>query len=226
MNRTLTSEGLIDRLFGLMDEWRLLPSYQLERRADIFFALYLEQILQHKYGYAIDLVVPEFPVRVGSVSETHSELNKSFKIDYVALCKAQDKVLFIELKTDQTSRRSKQDWYLQQARNVNISKLMDGIIAIYKATNQRSKYENLIHLLSKLGWLTMEANLCKNTSRDYAIDVIYIQPTNETNDPNVISFEDIALSLSDRQDALTQRFVQSLSKWVANPNVKHQAIPV
>jgi len=37
---------IIDNLFNLLDDWRTLPAYQLERRADIFFALYLDKILE------------------------------------------------------------------------------------------------------------------------------------------------------------------------------------
>jgi len=33
----------INELFDLLDDWRNLPSYQLERRADIFFAIHLEK---------------------------------------------------------------------------------------------------------------------------------------------------------------------------------------
>lgn len=33
----------IDTLFDRMDAWRHFPNYQLERRADIFFALYLPE---------------------------------------------------------------------------------------------------------------------------------------------------------------------------------------
>jgi len=38
----------INKLFDLMDDWRNLPAYQLERRADIFFAIHLEEIIEKK----------------------------------------------------------------------------------------------------------------------------------------------------------------------------------
>jgi len=34
----------IEKLFDLLDDWRRLPAYQLERRADIIFAVHLEKI--------------------------------------------------------------------------------------------------------------------------------------------------------------------------------------
>lgn len=41
---------ITERLFDLLDDWRNLPSYQLERRADIFFALHLEIIIKKALG--------------------------------------------------------------------------------------------------------------------------------------------------------------------------------
>ncbi|MBV2194981.1 MAG: hypothetical protein KUL78_00555, partial [Flavobacterium sp.] len=57
----------IDKLFELLDDWRFLPAYQLERRADIFFALHLEKIIEKKFNVKIDTIIPEFPVRVGEI---------------------------------------------------------------------------------------------------------------------------------------------------------------
>ena len=222
MDTALNSKVLIDRLFSLLDDWRNLPAYQLERRADILFAIYLDKIIKSKFGDTIDFIVPEFPVRVGDISEKLPDLNKSFKIDYVAVCEQAKRVYFIELKTDQTSRRDKQDWYLDKAREINVTKLMDGIIKIYGATAQKTKYNNLISLLSKIGWLLMDTGVCTNTSKDYEICVVYIQPVNTDNADNIISFNDVASYLADQPDDLTKRFVQSLKSWTTNPNVANK----
>ena len=56
----------IDTLFNRMDAWRHFPNYQLERRADIFFALYLPEVLEAKLRFAVGSeLAPEFPVRIG-----------------------------------------------------------------------------------------------------------------------------------------------------------------
>jgi hypothetical protein len=64
----------IDKLFDLLDDWRLLPDYQLERRADIFFALSLPEIIKGKFNKNIEYIIPEFPIK-------KVESNQSFKID-------------------------------------------------------------------------------------------------------------------------------------------------
>jgi hypothetical protein len=43
----------ITDLFDRLDAWRHFPNYQLERRADIFFALYLPEVLESTLGIAI-----------------------------------------------------------------------------------------------------------------------------------------------------------------------------
>ena len=73
----MTTETLIDVLFDKLDMWRNLPAYQLERRADIFFAIYLKDIIQNKYRTIIDFTIPEFPVRRGDLSEFNENDNLS-----------------------------------------------------------------------------------------------------------------------------------------------------
>ena len=74
----------IDVLFDRMDAWRHFPSYQLERRADLFFSLYLPEVLEAKLGFSVaDLLVPEFPARIGTIYPENPS-NQSYKIDYVA----------------------------------------------------------------------------------------------------------------------------------------------
>jgi len=59
---------LIATLFDRMDGWRHLPNYQLERRADLFFSLYLPAAVEAKLGFSVHpLMVPELPVRIGTI---------------------------------------------------------------------------------------------------------------------------------------------------------------
>jgi hypothetical protein len=208
----------IKKLFDLLDDWRNLPSYQLERRADIFFALYLETVLEKILGIKIDLIIPEFPVRVGEISEKLPELNKSFKIDYLAYSIISQKVFLIELKTDQRSLRDKQDWYLERATNIKVSGLMNGIIKIYKATNQKIKYDNLLKKLEEIHWIERDDKSIANLNCEIKPEVIYIQPTNFSGKKNIISFDNVIFALTDMIDPLTRRFIESLEKWKVDTN--------
>lgn len=214
----------INKIFDLLDDWRNLPAYQLERRADIFFAIHLETIIEKILKTKIDLIIPEFPIRVGEISKKHSELNKSFKIDYLTFSRTENKVFLIELKTDQLSRREKQDWYLESAANIKVKGIIDGLIKIYCATAQKTKYNHLLDKIEEIGWIERRNKSIINLNVDIEPRVIYIQPLNEKKEPSVISFDDIIQSLSDSNDLVTRRFLESLKKWKIDTNKKQNTV--
>ena len=84
----------ISDLFGLLDKWRHLPDYQLERRADIFFALFLPEVLGKHFGICINpILIPEFPIRKVTVAPwlaKNGRDDSSKKVDYLALQKSPD----------------------------------------------------------------------------------------------------------------------------------------
>ncbi|MFC1936848.1 hypothetical protein ACFLYP_04200 [Chloroflexota bacterium] len=59
----------VNELFDNMDDWRHLPAYQLERRADIFFSVSLPSLLESKFEIEIDDIIPEFPIRIDLTPE-------------------------------------------------------------------------------------------------------------------------------------------------------------
>lgn len=214
----------IDEIFNLLDKWRYFPAYQLERRVDIFFAVYLKQIIHSKFNVLVDTIIPEFPVRVGTIYEYSS--NKSFKIDYLAVNQEYRKVYLVELKTDIGSRRENQDKYLRLAKEVNINGLMDGLLKIYTATNQKSKYLNLLKEVEKLGWIAFINDNPTYIPNKYEIEIIYIQPevehsetTNLDDSTKIITFDDVINIVEKNQDDISTRFAKSLRKWKVNPNI-------
>jgi hypothetical protein len=197
-----------------MDSWRHLPSYQLERRADIFFAAYLPDIIRHKLDLDPQIVIPEFPVRIGTVNP-NSNSNRSYKVDYVVTSGNSEEVLFIELKTDMQSRRGIQDRYLKKSKQLGMKELLEGVRLIYQATNQKSKYKALIKELEKSSLIKRSnSETFEITNDDYEITIVYIQPKPASSrTETVISFEEIAEILEKKQDELSQRFAKSLRNW-------------
>ena len=223
----------IPQLFDRMDEWRHLPNYQLERRADLFFSLYLPEALREKLGFSVmpDLI-PEFPIRVGTVYPS-LDINKSFKIDYLALSTDADQAIFVELKTEGRSRRDKQDRYLAKAKGVGLSVLLDGLLAIFRATSAKRKYFHLLDSLGRKGLLDIPAAMYDIASRDslqgiteasrdvkvtcpvQQCHVAYVQPNGKG--PDIISFDDFRAVVARHGDALSARFAQSLEEWATVP---------
>lgn len=74
----------LEELFNRMDRWRHFPNYQLERRTDLFFSLYLPEVLSNKLGFSVKQeIVSAFPVRIGTIYPD-KPTDKSYKIDCLA----------------------------------------------------------------------------------------------------------------------------------------------
>ena len=219
----------IAQLFDRMDSWRHFPNYQLERRADLFFSLYLAEVLEERLGFAVmpDLI-SEFPVRIGTIYPK-IDINESCKIDYLALSADAREAVFVELKTDGRSRRRKQDRYLVAAQKVGLSALLDGLLVIFRATTAKRKYFHLLDALGRLGLLDIptamydiisRSNLqgIAAASREIEVScpvqrchIVYVQPNGEGAD--IISFGDFRGTVARHDDAVSARFAQSLEEW-------------
>ena len=219
------------KILDLLDQWRHLPDYQLERRADIFFATYLVDFLADREGVDVEpLLVPEFPVHIATIYP-HIPINQSFKIDYVAFASDRSKAWFVELKTDSSSRRDKQNAYLKAAESAGMPALIDGLLKIVAATKAKHKYCCLLRLLERLSAVELPndldealasrhwdsaVNAClpkvKNVCPPLPVDVLFLQPV--SNGPMEIGFEELA-SWLDGRDAVADRFSASLRDWAS-----------
>ena len=219
----------IDSLFDRMDDWRHLPNYQLERRADLFFSLYLPEVLEAKLGFPVqDQIVPEFPVRIGAIYPD-IPINKSYKIDYLALSTDAKTAVLVELKTEGMSRRVDQDRYLRASCEVGLPALLGGVLDIFRATKSKRKYFCLLELLESLGLLripwemkeimsrrspqgaTEASNRIKITTQVTETVIVYVQPNG--NGLGIVSFEEFRAVVQKNDDPVSQRFAQSLSMW-------------
>jgi hypothetical protein len=221
---------IMDGIFDRMDKWRHLPKYALERRADIFFGVYLKTALEAKYKIKIkDEIIPEFPVRKASIDPSIQRNQSSFNVDFVAFSEDNKTVFIIELKTDIGSRRAGQDYYLTAVKNIGLAGLIHGLVKIFRATKIKRKYFHLFKMLEDAGIVELPDQLqplvySKNMRgindliREVKIvapvgqmKVVYIQPVDEGE--NIINFNEFASLIGGLGDPITQRFVQSLKTW-------------
>ena len=219
----------IDDLFDRMDAWRHLPSYQLERRADLFFSLYLAEAIEAKFGFPVnDRMLPEFPVRIGAI-QPGSDSNQSFKIDYLGLSRDGDTAVLVELKTDEKSRRDNQDTYLLAAEAAGLPALVAGVLDIFRATSAKQKYFCLLECLESMALVQIPAQLreimsrpslqgateasrnIKVTAKAADILILYVQPAGSG--PNVVSFKEFRAVVLKHDDPVSLRFAKSLAKW-------------
>jgi len=221
----------IHDLFDRMDRWRHLPAYQLERRADLFFSLYLPDVVAKHTGAAVDAdIIPELPIRrdlIWPEKPTHA----SVKVDYALFATDRSKLFLVELKTDDTSRRDQQDVYLQRCVDLGCRAIVQGIIDISRKTKAHQKYGHLLHALAQHGclrcppglgeqlWPSPRAGLRRQLDQievtvdeqEFAVEILYVQPQGSGHD--IIDFETFASHVERQEDAVSQRFASSLRAW-------------
>lgn len=205
----------IDDVFARLDDWRGFPAYQLERRADIYFALFLPLVLKEHFGLKAEPdLIPEFPLRHGTLGTNRGCIgaDQSVKVDFAAVSLEDCRVFLVELKTDITSKRPKQDEYLQIASGIHFSKLVDGICEIERQTTQKEKYANLIKRLKQIGVKELPPKLQP--------EIVYVQPKeskrSDVNKADYIYFAEFEAMIKGRGD-IADRFAKSLRGWMEPP---------
>lgn len=217
----------VSTLLALLDRWRHLPAYQLERRADIFFGLFLPDALNHHLrprGLTIDpRIIPEFPLG-------HTASRRSAKADYFALSSDRSRAFLIELKTDMRSVRPAQELYLQEAVQQGMTVLLPRLIAIANAAklHARRKYFHLLWMLDDLRLIALPPDLTDKIYGDSrgvhkciddiaiasplpALELIHVLPkANSTT--NCIDFETFAGIVQCRGE-IGKGFARHLRQW-------------
>lgn len=221
----------IHDLFDRMDRWRHLPAYQLERRADLFFSLYLPDVVAKHTGVAVDAdIIPELPIRrdlIWPEKPTHA----SVKVDYALFATDRSTLFLVELKTDDASRRDQQDVYLERCVGLGCRAIVQGIVDITRKTQAYQKYGHLLQALARHGclrcpaeldqhlWPTPRAGLRRQldqvevtvAEQEYAVEILYVQP--HGGDCDIIDFETFASHVEQNEDPVSQRFAASLRAW-------------
>ena len=199
----------IAQLFNNLDIWIGLPKYQAERRLDVFFGLYMEDILKECRSdlFAEEdqlILVPEFPL------QKNKSNNECTNIDYLVFNITKKCVHAIELKTDTHSVNDDQiDYYRRFKDETSLNDLY------YFATNPRKgrskkKYDFLAEYITK-----NHLDNCQTKG-----DVIYILPNLDfsnsfkiqENGFDTITFADIANKMEKyaTDDELLSAFIHFL----------------
>jgi len=225
----------LNQVFENLDRWRHLPNYQLERRADIFFSVYLRELIANHKDIdtpLLNVIIPEFPLQRGLVVDTSDTSQRSVKVDYLLFSEDRKTIFFVELKTDCSSLNIIQDRYLAETIRVGFPKLLGGLNEIVMGTDSGRKYAHLLRLLLDAGILRVIRDVSQNEqkvvccegktyeiiSSEAKIQVVYVQPREskrKSSIPDVkhIFFADIIKFLAPCHDDFSKRFSASLTEW-------------
>ncbi len=199
--------------FEMMIDWKQLPAYKAEMRIDSLIGYFLKPILENYLHEKFDEIIPELPIRLGTVRpelESTKYAERSYKVDFFAIGNKNTNYL-IEFKTDTNSRRTKQDEYLNISKELGTSKIIDGILRISSISSYRKKYNYLKNKLQKSGLLNENFEY---SGKNKKLELIYIQPTNHNNENFVIDFNWIADWLEkDYKDTFKTELANALRIW-------------
>lgn len=222
----------VETIFNLLEKWYKFPKYQLERRLDIFFALYLPEILKKELN--IDAkhtnIIPEFPLK-------KADSNKSNNADYAIFSKKDEKVqlYLIELKTDMRSIKGKQENYYLKAKEDGFREILKDLIVIRDHSKMWEKYDDLLDTLTNYG--VMESSIKKENRKaknggwsvkskeceNIHIKIIYLIPTDSTEvregmgeDDSIITFDKVIdiISKNVKPSEVSKCFINILEKLI------------
>ncbi len=127
--------------FTRLAECKALPKYQFERRVDAMLALFLPDLLAAVKGWEVEVVVPEFPLKLRGSNQTTNA-------DYALFRRPSEGVgaawLLFELKTDGASIRDKQLRVYLDAQKRGMPAVRDDLDAVLSATQHTEKYQRLL----------------------------------------------------------------------------------
>ena len=227
----------LERVFESLDAWRHLPAYQLERRADIFFAMFLPDALSQHFNRPIKRnVIPEFPIATAAQAAAIAAGVKAGapnKVDFFALSQDGEAAFLVELKTDMASKRSNQDSRLNEAAGRSLEDLVRHIMAFAKNSSDKGKYGHLLCHLQQLELVEgVSDSIIGLSGRKYTgalndvrptagkcknIHVVYVQPRKPNED--VIGFCAFAETIERIVDGTTEEgefarlFARYIREW-------------
>lgn len=197
-----------------MIDWKKLPAYRAEPRIDSLIGYYLKDILSSKLADQITGIIPEFPLRLGSVNPAINDKNyadRSYKVDFLAIGSKGINYL-VEFKTDGKSLRPGQDKYLIQGERVGTEKIIQGVLRISGVSSYKVKYKHLLDKMRKYGIL--------DENKEYSginpsMKKIYVIPFNKTNSSDTIDFKDIIewFELKPQKDSFEEGLIEALRIW-------------
>lgn len=214
----------LDKIFEYLNDWMKLPKYQLERRVDIFFSIYLEEILSKKLEIGkeqIKEILPEFPLR--KEKKTGKEIYASNNADYAVFVAKNEKIkmYLVELKTEMDSISGIQKEYYKTAKGKKLKEILKDIIEIEKKSDQWRKYDYLLGKLERLDLIKINKDNGKNYRKEWKvitdniskdkIEVIYITPINPENcEYTNITFKDVREFLKNGEGEFVKNFINLL----------------
>lgn len=203
-----------EKYFEMMIDWKKLPAYKAEPRIDSLVGYYLKPFLSDHLKTKIIGIIPEFPLRLGTIQPKHegtAYADRSYKVDFLGI-EDNGKNYLIEFKTDNSSLRGKQNDYLVDAEKLGTQTLIDAAVRISKVSSYKEKYGHLISRMQEFGLLDSKL---KYTGKNPNFEIIFIIPARKDMKQLTLDFQDIAnwFETTGGMDSFEKYFKGALQQW-------------
>lgn len=159
-----------DTCFKRLKRWKEYPNFKAEQRVDWILSMAIPILLEEKFKSRCKLILPEFPLRNGTVNDNNS--NRSNKIDYYCLLENEEHYL-VELKTDSDSISSNQINYYKKVKEKIVYEILEGLMKIKDKSRSKDKYNSYIKPLIG-NKLIIDGNIRVNKNKKF--NIVYIVP--------------------------------------------------
>jgi hypothetical protein len=165
----------VDKLIANLRKWRGLPGYSVERRLDLLLTPFIPGFLGEVMGGEVELVTAEFPLPKALFDST-DETRKHISADFLCLRRGSPSTwVLVEIKTDASSRRTKQDKAYCSCAAGGMAKILAAIAEKKKDTEHQREYDALVRRLRSLGRGAESVEICyiepKSATRPIGADV-------------------------------------------------------
>ena len=130
---------------------------------DVFFGLFLPEVIERRFKVPFGKLIPEFPLHKGKtrISEDCDD-NQSVNVDFAVFCSEPEgkRIFLVELKTDMHSINKAQLCNMVKAKEAKSKNVLCGVIKAARASPAPRKYAQLIWRLSEIGCITVDPTFC------------------------------------------------------------------
>ncbi len=140
-------EAFLESVMGRIMRQTMIPKVQVERAIAPILGLFIAELLSIKWTDDLKLICEEFPLK--KVPPDGVATNLSTNIDWLLYSTVHDQLVFLELKTADTSlNREQEDIYrtlIRKVRECGASFLIDDLEDIRCASREPMKYDEVLN---------------------------------------------------------------------------------
>lgn len=184
-------EAFLETLMERIMRQTMIPKVQVERAISPILGLFVAELLSIKWGDDLKLICEEFPLK--KVPQDGVATNLSTNIDWLLYSTMHDQLVFLELKTADTSFNPEQEaiyrTLVRKVRECGAAFLLDDLEKIRFASREPKKYDEVLNCAAHVeGFRT-----CRKGKLVYLVPAVVRDAQHEPSDSELewLSFEDL-----------------------------------